>query len=287
MNDTFIIPPLLSPAMANRVLAAMASGAASVSITLDLGKSEQECEIVNSSLRVEGIETSAKALRKIVKRGNVVFAIDAEGPYPIEIRDSGYVKLVPAETGFGPPTFEISGIKMHRTKGIDPYEDAHTKAGAAVRRNDTVLDTCGGFGYTAIWARRLGAEEVISVEVNPDIVALRRYNPWSKEYLEDAAIEKIEGDAADVVHDFDPGYFDSILHDPPRFTLAENLYSSEFLESLISILRPGGTLAFYTGEPYRAARGQSFVDNLLKRMRKLGVKPRYNSGIQCIVAEKS
>jgi hypothetical protein len=157
---------------------------------------------------------------------------------------------------------------------------------AAVRPNDVVLDTCGGFGYTALWARRTGASEVISIERNPDIIALRRYNPWSREYLEDDSVEKIAGDAATEINEFDRGYFDAILHDPPRFTLAEELYSGEFIARMIEVLRSGGILCFYTGEPYRASKGTTFIDNLTKRIRKLGMVAGYNDDIQCIVAEK-
>lgn len=286
MSENFTIPPLISPAVATALLTAMAQGEDRVMVTLNLGQSERSVDIVKNVVKIDSYEISAKKLEKIVKRGNVVFAVDEDGLYPLEIRDQGYVKMVPAEDGYGPPTFEISGIKMHRTKDISPYDDARTKAEAVVRTNDTVLDTCGGFGYTALWARRVGASDVISVERNPDIVALRKYNPWSQDYLLDENIEKIAGNAAEEITQFDRGYFDSILHDPPRFSLAEELYGGEFLQNLITVLRSGGYLAFYTGEPYRASKGNNFVENLVKRLQKLGMVGGYNKSIQCIVVQK-
>jgi len=128
---------------------------------------------------------------------------------------------------------------------------------------------------------------VVSVEFSENTIALQRYNPWSKNYLDDECIERIHGDVAEVIMEFDNGYFDCIMHDPPRFTLAEHLYGGEFLESLHNKLRSGGLLAFYTGEPYRASKGTSFVDNLVKRLQNLQMTAAYNSAIQCIVAKKS
>ncbi|WP_300455206.1 hypothetical protein [Desulfobacula sp.] len=46
---------------------------------------------------------------------------------------------------------------MHRSKDIDPLTDARLKTQLVVRPKDTVLDTCGGLGYSAIFALKTGA----------------------------------------------------------------------------------------------------------------------------------
>jgi predicted methyltransferase len=68
------------------------------------------------------------------------------------------IKLVP--TDWGPPTFEIDGIKMLPTAQVSPYEDAGHKVGAdrAARQNHPRY--CGGLGYFAAWCLAGGARNV-------------------------------------------------------------------------------------------------------------------------------
>ena len=65
------------------------------------------------------------------------------------------IKLVPTE--WGPPTFEIDGIKMLPTAKVSPYEDAGRKVGLIEPRGKVILDTCGGLGYYAAWCVAGGA----------------------------------------------------------------------------------------------------------------------------------
>src|SRR3569833_2760345 len=55
------------------------------------------------------------------------------------------IKLEP--TDWGPPTFEIDGIKMLPTAKVSPYADAERKVSCVQPRGKTILDTCGGLGY--------------------------------------------------------------------------------------------------------------------------------------------
>jgi predicted methyltransferase len=284
MSELRPIPPLVSSFVARQMLAAIKAGDSDTLTTFDLGHTEGQFSIKDDSIVVEKFALSSSQLKKIIKRDTVVFAIDDDGPYPIEFRDNGYSKLVPLTDRLGAPTFELSGVKMHRTKGIDPFEDARTKAAAVVHPRDSLLDTCGGMGYTAIWARRIGAQEVTSSEINNDVIALRKYNPWSREYLEDEKTTKLEGDINELIGTFPDNSFDSILHDPPRFSLAGELYGEIFIGELARVLRPGGRLSFYTGEPYRTGRGRAFVEGVEKRLRKANLIGSYQKDIQAIVA---
>lgn len=283
----FSIPPLLTSRTAALLLDAFSSGEKELVASLDLGLNDEHVKLSGDAAVVQGFPVTRKQLKKVSKRSNIVFAVDDQGLYPLEIREGGYAKLVPFEGGDGPPTLEFSGIKMHRTKGIDPFEDARTKVEAIVAPGDTTLDTCGGLGYTSIWARRFGAAEVVSCEINPNTIALRRYNPWSLDYLDDDSIEKLEGDIAVQIADFEDGYFDSIIHDPPRFSLAGELYGEGFIGHLARVLKHGGKLVFYTGEPYRVGRGRDFIAGVEKRLRKLRLSGEYDREIQAIVTTKN
>src|SRR5690242_15765962 len=81
------------------------------------------------------------------------------------------IKLVPTE--WGPPTFQIDGIKMLPTAQVSPYEDAARKVEYVQPKGKVVLDTGGGLGYFAAWCLRNHAEHIMSFEKNPDVIWLR------------------------------------------------------------------------------------------------------------------
>jgi len=95
---------------------------------------------------------------------------------------------------------------------------------------------------------RRGAREVISIEKDKNVLDIASLNSWSKD------LDKINillGDALEVVSEFDDECFDVIIHDPPRFNVAGELYSLDFYKELHRILRRGGRMFHYTGEPGR------------------------------------
>src|SRR5258707_7082929 len=99
--------------------------------------------------------------------------------HPVSRFTTSLIKLVPTE--WGPPTFEIDGIKMLPTARVSPYADAERKVGLIQPRGKTILDTCGGLGYFAAWCLHGRASRVHSYEKNADVIWLRSLNPWSPE----------------------------------------------------------------------------------------------------------
>ena len=171
----------------------------------------------------------------------------------VEVRGSSYMALEPV--GGGAPTIWIDGIHMHRIKDVDPIRDASSKVRAArVGRGHKVLDICTGLGYTAISSVRRGASRVYSIEVSEDVLYIASLNPWSR-MLGTDKITILRGDAVDLVEELPQGFFDRIIHDPPRLTPATgDLYGQEFYRRLYRLLKPGGILYHYTGEPGRGRR---------------------------------
>jgi predicted methyltransferase len=222
-------------------------------------------------------------LKEMAQSLSGIILIQAESVEKLEFFADHYYKLRP--TAFA-PTLEIDGIRMHRTQNIDPFEDARRKVQWVIKPDDLVLDTCGGLGYTAIWALKLGARKVISIEINPHIIKLRALNPHSRS-LFDENIELIVGDALNLINGFKPGQFDSIIHDPPRFSLAGELYSQEFYLRLNKILASSGRLFHYTGEPFSKGRGRKFIAGVLKRLQYSGFEARYIHADRGIFAQKN
>ncbi|MGA2776661.1 MAG: MnmC family methyltransferase [Steroidobacteraceae bacterium] len=185
---------------------------------------------------------------------------------PVSRYASSLIKLVP--TDWGPPTFEIDGIKMLPTSRVSPFADAERKVGLIEPRGKTILDTCGGLGYFAAWCLQGMATRVFSYEKNPDVLWLRSLNPWSP--AEDERLALTHGDIVAAIVDLPSRSFDAALHDPPRFGIAGELYSQDFYTELARVLKPRGKLFHYTGTPNRLTSGRDLPREVGRRLREAG-----------------
>ncbi|MEM1681992.1 MAG: RsmD family RNA methyltransferase [Sulfolobales archaeon] len=162
--------------------------------------------------------------------------------------NNNYYKLKPVAPRKA-PTLEINGIQMHRATYVDPWTDTLLKVSTLGNiAGADVLDVCTGLGYTAIAEVERGAKGVVTVEVDPNVLRIAQYNPWSRG-LEDSRIEIILSDAAEYVKKLESERFDAVLHDPPRVNVAGELYSLDFYRELYRVLKPGRRLFHYVGEP--------------------------------------
>ncbi|KUH33335.1 hypothetical protein APY94_06255 [Thermococcus celericrescens] len=213
----------------------------------------------------DGTRVERDVIERIARdEGSVYFVRD--GVYKAAIAGEHFYKLVPTI----PPTIEINGIRMHRTKEVNPLQDTRNKVNAVKpREGETVLDTCMGLGYTAIEASKRGAY-VITIEKDPNVLELARINPWSRELFTGGKIQVIQGDAFEVVKKFKDESFDVIIHDPPRFSLAGQLYSEEFYRELFRVLKPGGRLFHYVGNPGKKYRKKDLQKGVMERLRRAG-----------------
>jgi len=196
---------------------------------------------------------------------------------PVARYTTALIKLV--STDWGPPTFEIDGIKMLPTAKVSPYADAERKVALIQPRGKRVLDTCGGLGYFAAWCLQGQAASVLSYEKNPDVIWLRSLNPWSPQMdLPDAAarLTLIQGDVAEQVATLPAESVDAILHDPPRFGIAGELYSQVFYDHLARVMKRKGRLFHYTGTPNKLTSGRDVPNEVAKRLRQSGFAVKLN-----------
>jgi len=178
------------------------------------------------------------------------------------------IKLVPTE--WGPPTFEIDGIKMLPTAQVSPFADAEAKVALIQPGGKAVLDTCGGLGYFAACCMKGQARSVLSFEKNPDVMWLRTLNPWSPAH--GGPLELVEGDVTGRIGALRDASFDAILHDPPRFGIAGELYSQAFYDQLARVIRRNGRLFHYTGAPNRLTTGRDVPREVVRRLTLAGFK---------------
>ena len=177
--------------------------------------------------------------------------------------------LMPVGGGFA-PTALLAGFSMHRFGvGVDPMEDTERKlaAIAPIRPGARVLDVCTGLAYTASGAARRGAE-VTTVELDRAMTLMCRMNPHSAE-LFSGNIRQLYGNGADVVPTLPDASFDRIVHDPPTFALAGELFSETFYAHLLRILKPNGVLYHYIGDPASKSAG-NVAKGAAARLKKAG-----------------
>lgn len=192
-----------------------------------------------------------------------------------------HYKLVPTKDW---PTVTVSGVPMHQKTRVTPREDAMQKTGAVEVRG-MVLDTCSGLGYTAILASEK-ADHVMTVEKDGNILALGRVNPHSAGLFTNEKIELVHGDVSIVLKDFKEEFFDVIIHDPPTFKLAGELYGTMFYRELFRVLRSRCWMFHYTGRP-GIKRGRSFIGEVIKRLGSVGFcNMKTVMGDQAVICQK-
>jgi len=269
-----------------KILEAIRNGTKSICLSLDLNLSEKIWKIKNDRLILDH-ETCVdmNQLESIASFKNRIFIFENNELIPVEVRSEGYYKLVPTDSA---PTLEINGIKMHRSKDIDPLTDAGLKAQLVVRANDQVLDTCGGLGYSAIFALKAGAKKVISTEKNRAVIKLRNLNPWLKKHA-DKRLELIHTDITQEVESFETGLFNSVIHDPPRFTSSfGDLYGKKFYGELFRVMAFHSKLFHYTGSPKKIKHQDKFIKNTINRLEQAGFKALcFHENLQGIYAQKN
>lgn len=261
--------PLLTQPVAAAMLAARDAGAQAWSGSLDLGRS-----VGTTSLHAGGWQWRDERYPYAQQlKDRTIYYWDGEAFTPASRFADSLIKLVPTE--WGVPTFEIDGIKMLPTSKASPLEDARRKVELVQPRGKVVLDTCGGLGYFAACCLDAGAARIRSFEKNADVLWLRTLNPWSPDPDAPAhggRLVLVHADVSQAIAQVADGSVDALLHDPPRFGIAGELYSLAFYGQLARVLRRGGRLFHYTGSPNRLTSGRDVPREVARRLESAGFK---------------
>ncbi|RDZ28166.1 class I SAM-dependent methyltransferase [Lysobacter silvisoli] len=261
--------PLLTRPLALALHAARQAGAAHWSGSMDLGRTQGEVPLHAQTWQYRDLAYPYPPELK----DRTLYYWDGEDYAPISRYAGSLIKLVP--TDWGVPTFEIDGIKMLPTSKASPLDDARRKVALIEPRNKAVLDTCGGLGYFAACCLDAGAARIQSFEKNESVLWLRTLNPWSPDPDAPASggrLQLTHGDVSQAIAHLDDASFDALLHDPPRFGIAGELYSQVFYDHLARVLRRGGRLFHYTGSPNKLTSGRDVPREVAKRLEKAGFK---------------
>ena len=275
---------IISAYQAKQLLEANKKDMKETEISLDLYKSLSKVKILNNEfIFLDNQKLDESQLKKPIKDDNVCFLIRDNSLVKIHLfsdETNKFYKLVPTREA---PTIEISGIRMHATKYMTPMEDTKRKIESIAPIHGFVLDTCMGLGYTAIASSKL-ADFVITCEMDENVIEIAKHNPWSEELFNNKKISVLKTNILDEIKIFKSGMFDVVIHDPPRLTLATELYSLDFYKQIFRVLKNNGKLYHYTGSPGSKNRKINLVGNVSKRLKQAGFKniERVHYGVKAV-----
>lgn len=269
MSPDYPYPIILSHIQVGALSAARQAGHATAITSPDLGLSQVEVALEPEGVRFPGGQSlSWEQIAEIAAHETTCFVLEETTLRKAQAYSDEFDRFYSLMPTTGAPTVLIAGFPMHRIKGIDPRQDTLKKIRALGSLRGRVLDTTTGLGYTAIEAAK-GATQVVTIELDLTTLELARLNPWSRALFHSPNIQQIIGDAFDVVPTLDDAAFSRIIHDPPTFQLAGELYSGAFYAQLLRVLRPGGRLFHYLGD-LESKAGSSVARGVVRRLQAAG-----------------
>lgn len=260
---------VLSHFQAKQILAARENGQSVLKVSLDLNLTESEVQLQPEAVRFPAGESlDWERLKEISENEVACYLVEADSAKAIK----GFSEFSGRVYGLMPtaaaPTMLISGIPMHRIKDTDPYQDTLHKIKSIAPLKGEVLDTTTGLGYTAIEAAKT-ARQVTTIEIDPTAQEIARLNPWSQALFGDSKITQVIGDAFEEIEKFEAESFSAIIHDPPMFSLAGDLYSLEFYRQACRVLKQNGKMFHYIGDP-ESKSGARVTAGVIRRLQEAG-----------------
>src|SRR5260370_1170012 len=260
---------ILSYVQTRPLLEARKRGQVVVETSLDLGMTTSSVTLITEGVTFPGGEQlDWNNIEKISQSEGNCYTVVGQGLQAIQVFATETNRLCSLMPTRGAPSMLIAGFVMHRIKELDPWQHAQRMIATLAPVSGSVLDTATGLGYTAILAART-AESVTTIELDPGVQAIAQLYPWSRGLFANPKITQMMGDAYEVVPTFADESFGRIIHDPPTLKLAGELYSGAFYHELHRILKRGGRLFHYIGDPNSKASG-SVTRGVMRRLQEAG-----------------
>jgi predicted methyltransferase len=266
-------PLVLSYSQARALEQGRRAGQRSVPVSPDLGLSTVEVRLEDDRAAFPGGQwLSWEEVKAISRDESVCYVVGDEGIEKIQRFGESLNRVYGLMPTRGAPTLLVSGIPMHRVKDTDPHRDTRSKIRAIRPLAGQILDTCTGLGYTAIEAAKGPAvDELVTIELDPTVLDVARLNPWSRSLFGNPKIRQIVGDTFEEIEGFEEGRYHRIVHDPPMFSLAGELYSGEFYQHLYRVLTRKGRLFHYVGDP-DSRSGRNVTKGVVRRLQEAGFR---------------
>ncbi|MCX8178584.1 MAG: hypothetical protein N3D75_02005 [Candidatus Aenigmarchaeota archaeon] len=106
------------------------------------------------------------------------------------------------------------------------------------------------------------------------MVKIAKLNKYSSHLFTKENIFLSINDSFKAVKSIKSSFFDFIIHDPPRFSFAPELYSLEFYKELFRILKSRGKMYHYVGTPGQKS-GKNIPKGIVNRLLLSGFNKAY------------
>ena len=260
---------VLSHIQIEPILAARQKGQQSIEASPDLGLSRVPVTLTPEGVIFpDGEQLSWQNIEKIKKSQANCFLLEDGSIKAIQVFSEETNRVCSLLPTRGTPTMLIAGFTMHRIVDIDPMQDTLKKIATISPIVGRVLDTATGLGYTAVEAART-ADQVVTIELDAGAKQIAWLNPWSRGLFDNPRIQQVMGDTFEVVPTFEDESFSRVIHDPPVFSLAGELYSGAFYQQLFRVLKRGGRLFHYIGDLNSKSSG-TITKGVLRRLQEAG-----------------
>jgi predicted methyltransferase len=255
-------PLFLDSHAAERILSAYDDGSTEVEVSLDLG-------VTTRRIRLASQPWNRNQLEDISQDEESVYSVSDKGIFKVELSGKHFYKLMPVVKNQAPALL-IDDILMHRVKDTTPMDDASMKAEICAREGIDMLEICTGLGYASIACLQKGVRSIVTIEKDEKVLELARLNPWSRKLFTDDRVTVINADASLEIEKIDDRAFHAVMHDPPRFSMTPELYTTEFYSHLYRVLRRNGILLHYMGSPESRHWKIDLQKGIMKRLHDAG-----------------
>ncbi len=144
----------------------------------------------------------------------------------------------------------------------------------AIDDGDKVLEIGTGLGRTIYCVlESTSPSNILTIDVSSEILSIALYRnpyPFFQNRLWDHRVNIVHGDAVeivDILHRIGMK-FNHIIHDGgPNPGKNPRLYTKEFLEKLVKLLEPRGSITIFAG------RKPAIVSRIYNTLKQLGIKP--------------
>ncbi len=144
MSESIVV----SHFQARPLIEARESGADVAQTSLDLGRTEVQVRLETDGVRMGTGIVPWPAIEEIARSDTACFAVEDGEARKIQTFSEETGRVYTLYPTAGAPTMLVSGVPMHRIKGIDPLEDTRRKLQTIAPVVGRVLDTATGLGYT-------------------------------------------------------------------------------------------------------------------------------------------
>jgi len=251
--------PLFSSSELRKIELALKQGQVEIESTLDLNLSKTILKLGKKGFYFNKKLILLPIIRKDDNSCYVLLKDKLEKVQFFAQDTNSLYKLVPTSYR---PILQISGTSMHKKQFVERIE--HDKL------IGKILDSGTGLGYTTIIAAKT-AEEIITIEIDKNVMEIAKYNPYSQELFSDKKIKRISGNIVQKITKFKDREFDFIIFDAGTPRSSDDFFSLKNYQQAYRVLKEKGKLYHYLPK-HQITKGRDFGGEAIARMEKAGFK---------------